>query len=656
MPDTTQLSVPNGELQNDNTLKANVVLYNRYKITGVLGGGGMGTVYQARDLNFTDVKKLVAVKEMQTLQTDANMRASMLKTFRREANILATLNHPAIPKIFDFFDMNDRAYLVMEYINGSDLELLMSKTKELPLDKIIEWAIDLCDVLDYLHGQKPDPIVFRDMKPSNVMIDNLGKVRLIDFGIAKSFVVGANVKHTMIGTEGYSAAEQYRGEVIPQSDIYGLGATLHHLLTRQDPRLQPPFSFNERPIQNYNPKVPQGLVDIIEKALQINAVDRYRSCLEMRDALDALRHPAIALSTPATHAAAAATPQAAAPIMTGAFTPEEIDQFQMDQAGTIQAKWIFKAEDEIRSAPTVVRGTVIVGAYDNNTWGLKLENGELLWKFPTRGGIASAPSTDEASRLAVFGSEDYTLYAIDFTRGRVSWTYSTKDRIRSGPRIAHEHVFVGSDDGKLYALGLSSGRFLWHFDYGSPVRTRPFVTNDLVIAGCETGEIIAVTLSGQRKWSYRTRKSVISSPYVDLDEGICFVGSTDGYLYALDANSGYSSWRFRTTGPIYASPVQERGLVYFGSADGHVYAVSAQNAREKWKFNTEKPVIGSPVVSRGAVYIGSTDGTLFCLDAENGKERWRYKTGGPITAAPAITDSLVLVASMDHRLYALPLV
>ncbi len=144
-------------------------------------------------------------------------------------------------------------------------------------------------MLEYLHDQKPDPIVFRDMKPSNVMIDSLGKVRLIDFGIAKTFVSG--VKHTMIGTEGYSAPEQYKGDVSPQSDIYSLGATLHHVLTRKDPRLEPPFSFHERPILDYNADVNPGLVMIVEKALSFKAEDRYETCADMKDAS---KHCAIA--------------------------------------------------------------------------------------------------------------------------------------------------------------------------------------------------------------------------------------------------------------------------------------------------------------------------------------------------------------------------
>ncbi len=318
MPETKQFANREGDGSQDSSLRANVVLQNRYKILGVLGGGGMGTVYQARDLMFTEAKRLVAIKEMQTLVTDPNLRKSMLRTFQREANILASLSHPAIPKIFDFFDISDRAYLVMEYINGRDLEVILTQTKDLPVDKVVDWAAELCDVLDYLHSQKPDPIVFRDMKPSNVMIDSLGKVRLIDFGIAKVFVQGTKQKHTMIGTEGYSAPEQYRGDASPLSDLYSLGATLHHILTRKDPRLEPPFSFHERPIPNYNQNVSPRFVAIIEKALAASPTDRYQSASEMRSALEEIRYRPMALgpvaaSTPHGQVAGSQTASARAP-------------------------------------------------------------------------------------------------------------------------------------------------------------------------------------------------------------------------------------------------------------------------------------------------------------------------------------------------------
>ncbi|HAD05725.1 MAG TPA: protein kinase, partial [Anaerolineaceae bacterium] len=228
-------------------LQTGFVLVDRYLIQDVIGVGGMGSVYRARDLHFPNVIKLVAVKEMINQARDPLVRQTVVQNFEREANILVTLNHPSIPKIFDYFSHEERSYLVLEYINGKDLEAILNESEgPISEDKVITWAIEICDVLEYLHNHKPEPIIFRDMKPSNVMINQQGHVVLVDFGIAKMFREGQ--KGTMIGTEGYSPPEQYRGEASPLADIYALGATLHHLLTKRDPRMEPPFSFAERPI------------------------------------------------------------------------------------------------------------------------------------------------------------------------------------------------------------------------------------------------------------------------------------------------------------------------------------------------------------------------------------------------------------------------
>jgi eukaryotic-like serine/threonine-protein kinase len=163
-----------------------------------------------------------------------------VQNFEREANILVTLNHPSIPKIYDYFTHEERSYLVEEYIHGKDLEEVLSESQGFfPEEQVIAWAIELCDVLHYLHNHKPEPIIFRDMKPSNVMVNQHNHIVLVDFGIAKIFKSGQ--KGTMIGTEGYSPPEQYRGEASPQADIYALGATIHHVMTKQDPRLEPPL-------------------------------------------------------------------------------------------------------------------------------------------------------------------------------------------------------------------------------------------------------------------------------------------------------------------------------------------------------------------------------------------------------------------------------
>ncbi len=136
---------------------------------------------------------------------------------------------------------------------------------------------------NFLHSHKPEPIIFRDMKPSNVMINQANQVVLVDFGIAKIFRSGQ--KGTMIGTEGYSPPEQYRGEATPLADIYALGASLHHILTRIDPRLEPPFTFQERPIRKYNPAIYPELETVINTCLQYNPADRYQSAAATKDAL-----------------------------------------------------------------------------------------------------------------------------------------------------------------------------------------------------------------------------------------------------------------------------------------------------------------------------------------------------------------------------------
>ncbi|MBE9479354.1 MAG: serine/threonine protein kinase, partial [Chloroflexi bacterium] len=254
MPRTTRQLDDNaqGESESLDRLQPGTTLEDRYLILGMLGAGGMSSVYKGRDLHFPNVTKLVAIKEMVNLIADQSMHEMIVKNFEREADLLATLSHPATPAIYDNFSHKKRSYLVMEFIDGDDLEAILAEATDfLPEEKVVGWAIELCDVLSYLHNIQPEPIIFRDIKPSNVMIDHHNHVRLIDFGIARNFQPGE--KGTMIGTEGYSPPEQYRGEASPAGDVYALGATLHHLLTKRDPRVEAPFSFAERPARSINP-------------------------------------------------------------------------------------------------------------------------------------------------------------------------------------------------------------------------------------------------------------------------------------------------------------------------------------------------------------------------------------------------------------------
>lgn len=624
----TQHISPSAEEQSPlgEHLQPGAMLADRYLIQEVIGTGGMSAVYRARDMHFPNMVRLVAIKEMVPNTRDPVVRENIYKHFEREAHILAGLRHPAIPQIYDYFLLNHRAYLVLEFIHGKDLEMLLSEIQGFfPVEQVLRWAVELCDVLDYLHTHNP-PVIFRDMKPSNVMINQSGRVVLVDFGIAKLFQ-GAQ-KGTMIGTEGYAPPEQYRGEATPLVDIYALGATLHHLLTRQDPRVEPPFSFDSRPIRAVNPAVPPELEAVVMRALAYNPANRFQSAREMKEALLSVGYKTGLLSGGATVQLAEGPP---------AVEPEH------------KAIWTFKAEDEIRSSALIHEGRVFVGSYDQNLYALDAGDGSLVWKFPTHGGVVTQPVI--VGKLLVFGSEDHTIYAVNWQNGRVVWTHITEGPVRGSPAQAEGMVFIGSDDGHLYALQGTTGRVIWRFDAEMMIRSRPLVVDGRLYFGTEGGEVYCLDMQGKEIWRFRAKRAVTASPA--WGEHAVFVPSVDGMLYALDAEAGWVLWRFRMGRGSISSPVVHERRVYVGSADGHLYCVDTRSSREVWRFATEHQVSGGVCIAQGRVYFGSVDGKLYCVDAEQGRQLWAFETGGAITATPVLSEKMLYIGSLDHQLYAL---
>jgi eukaryotic-like serine/threonine-protein kinase len=631
-------------------LKPGATLQNRYLIQSVVGVGGMGSVYLARDMHFPNVTKLVAVKEIINM-ADANMREMVVKIFEREANLLATLNHPSIPKIYDYFTQGDRSFIVMEYISGKDLEAVLNDTPGLMgEEQITEWAIQLCDVLAYLHGHRPEPIIFRDMKPSNVMLDNHKHIRLIDFGIARAFTTGQ--KGTMIGTEGYSPPEQYRGEASEAGDIYALGATLHHLLTKQDPRLEPPFSFAERPIRKANPAVSLEFDAVISTALNYNPSERFASAEAMRQALVTLRQT----KTNMLAGQAALVAGSGAAPTPAAETAKPADDRAPERAAAVAAEssevkpaWKFLCEDELRGSPLVSNGIVYIGAYDNNLYAVNATDGHLLWKYATDGGLPGSPAVYQDT--VFIGSEDRRLHAVSARTGRLQWTYYTDGPVRSSPRVAEGHIFVGSDDAHLHAANVASGRRVWRAEAAEAVRCRPAIANNLIFFGCESGDLYCVDFAGSQKWRFKAKRGITSSPLVF--NGVVYVGSADGMVYALEVASGWAMWRFRTNKPVISSPALDGQQLFIGSADKNLYAIDIRTGREIWHYTTDGQVNSSPAVFNGVVYFGSVDGCVYAVHGTSGKLRWKFRSGEAITSSPVIADGLVYIGSLDHYLYAL---
>jgi serine/threonine protein kinase len=218
-----------------------VLLQQRYHLLRQVGKGGFGVIYQAVDTHFGN--RLVAIKQLNRRSISAQRFTAAIEAFKREALVLAHLVHPNLPRVYDFFCEGGCWYLVMDFIDGETLEAYLYRMGgRLPLEQVLQIGIRLCNVLGFLHT-RPSPIIYRDLKPANIMLTREGHLYLIDFGIARIFKPGQAQDTAAYGTPRYTAPEQYgQAQTTPSADIYSLGATLHRLLTGQNPS-KTPFHF-----------------------------------------------------------------------------------------------------------------------------------------------------------------------------------------------------------------------------------------------------------------------------------------------------------------------------------------------------------------------------------------------------------------------------
>lgn len=255
------------------------VIDGKYELLKQIGQGGMSVVYLAMDKR---LNKQWAVKEIRKRSKVANGDVC-IQTLITEANLMKRLDHPAVPRIVDIIENEQVIYVVMDYIEGESLDKVLTAFGPQPQDVVIDWAKQLADALNYLHSQNP-PIIYRDMKPANVMLKPEGTVKLIDFGTAREYK-GTNRPDTVaFGTPGYAAPEQYgKRETDARTDIYCLGMTMHSLLTGQDPTMP---NYEYFPVRHWNPELHEGIERVIERCVRPDPADRFQDCGELLYALE----------------------------------------------------------------------------------------------------------------------------------------------------------------------------------------------------------------------------------------------------------------------------------------------------------------------------------------------------------------------------------
>lgn len=248
------------------------VIDGKYEILREIGHGGMSVVYLAMD---THLNKQWAVKEIKKKGSGKNDEI-IVNSLLAEANLMKRLDHAALPRIVDIIDNGVTIYVVMDYIEGESLDKILNEYGAQPEELVIGWAMQLCDALAYLHAQKP-PIIYRDMKPANIMLKPEGNIKIIDFGIAREYKEQSLADTTVLGTKGYAPPEQYSGQTDARSDIFALGMTMHHLLTGIDPRSGEAYA----PVRMWNPELSEGIELIIDKCVEPAPENRYQNCSDL---------------------------------------------------------------------------------------------------------------------------------------------------------------------------------------------------------------------------------------------------------------------------------------------------------------------------------------------------------------------------------------
>jgi serine/threonine-protein kinase len=672
-----------------------------YEIGHELGRGQFGVVRAARH---RQLGREVAVKQLAGPGATA---PEYVARFRREARILAQMDHPHVVTVFDYREEDDLRLLVMELLPGGTFA--DRRAAGIGPETAVAAAIAAATGLGHVHEQG---ILHRDVKPENLMFDRRATLKVTDFGIARGDLVDATVINLtrageLFGTPAYVAPEQAAHAigvsgppVGTASDQYSLAAVLYEALSGRLTHdatggavalCRRRVAEDAQPLREVAPSVPVELDAVVMKALARHPDARYASCEDFAAALAAAATDGLGadwlgrsevevrdarpLLGPRPTAAEPESERAGAPrrssrnrvlafagvaavamvVLLAVFLVLDRGSGKSAQSagrpvaasGTKLSKvWSARTGGAVFSSPALADGLVVVGSDDTSLYAFDATSGALRWRQGTRGPARSSPVVSSGTVYAA--SYDGNVYALALQSGSVLWKAPVGYEIASSPAVASGTVVVGAD--KLYAFDAATGARRWAFTPSAPIVSSPAIAGDVVVVGSNDHEIYGVSLAdGLERWRLRSGDAVQSSPVIA--GGVAYVGSNDGFLYAVDVSTGASKWATDLMAPVKSSPIVDGDRVIVGTDGGRLVSVDAATGKVGWTFTAGDRIDSSPAVLGGTVVVGSNDGNLYAVDAATGALRGTFRTDGPVLSTPLVVGSAVVVGSDDGTLY-----
>ena len=614
-------------------------LRQRYRIICQVGQGGMGVVYKAEDTQLGN--RFVAVKEMTQDGLSVQEIIEATSAFQREAHILAGLQHPNIPSIHDYFIEAGRWYLVMEFIEAETLEEHIAKStrRRLPVDEVLDIGIQLCTVLSYLHSRRPQ-IIFRDLKPSNIMQKSDGHIYLIDFGIARHFKPGQAKDTAAFGTLGYAAPELLSKQSTPLSDIYSLGAMFHQMLTGDDPS-NTPFRF--MPLGMGSSPTLNRFDGLVMRMLDMDENKRPSSMLAIKQELQQISHERTAgIGTQISHQLAATPlkhfpPQPVAPQPSPVKKRAILNRPSLTKQGFSRRSvligavglaalgagitWLMRSHSTT-SVPTL--GTILYVTYrghSDEVWavawspdGTRIASGSLdktvqVWNAVTghksltyqgqSEGVWTVAWSPDSNHIASGGDDDATVYIFNATSGQTSLIYhSQRDRLLGGT----VDTVMWSINGNLIASGSSD------------------LNGD--------GDIqIWNAITRQIKYIYRGHSSGVSTLAWSPDGKYIASGDENGIVLVWDVTAGDTIYTYNSQSEVASvawSPDGKR--IVCGLYDSTIHIWDAFTGKNALIYNGHPEIVLSTAWSPNGKYIasGSGDTTVHIWNAFNGHTIFIY--------------------------------